>query len=135
VFNNLRNINLLYMNHKNHRTAALSTLDPWESDIEFKAWFGEREEMRSQPGLHFLAQQLPNEIFQRSFKIGDTNVSIDVKPLQLLELIQMCGIDFVSAVSRSGSNGLAPEVSQPSWSRVACASSIARHPPACGCLI
>jgi len=47
VFNNLRNINLLYMNHKNHRTAALSTLDPWESDIEFKAWFGEREEMRS----------------------------------------------------------------------------------------
>jgi hypothetical protein len=61
--------------------------------------------MWSQPGLHFLAQQLPNEIFQRSFKIGDTNVSIDVKPLQLIELIQMCGIDFVSALSRSGSNG------------------------------
>jgi hypothetical protein len=42
-----------------------ATLDPWQSDIEFKAWFGERKEMWSQPGLHFLAQQLPNEIFQR----------------------------------------------------------------------
>ncbi len=71
-------------------------------DVDLVAGFGERKKVWAELNLGARSEKLAEEKLQRSLEIGERHALGDIEPLHLGELREVRGIDFVTAIGRSG---------------------------------
>src|SRR5579863_9465959 len=67
----------------------------------FCAWFGEREERRTETRLHARSEKFLHGVVERALQIAERNVGVDRQTLDLMEHGRMAGVRRVVAVNRA----------------------------------
>lgn len=73
-----------------------------ELDVDFKAGFGEGEEVGAEADVRFRAEEGFQEVFEGAFEVADGHILVDVEAFDLVEGGEVGGVDLVAAVGGAG---------------------------------
>src|SRR2546430_2384568 len=103
-----------FLNHKNGYKAAwvvekdgvrlLREMYECFNSMPFEARFGIGEVVRPKANLHFLAQQLAEDEFDRAFEIPDRDILVDVKAFDLLKSWIVRSVGIVAPINAARSD-------------------------------